>query len=94
MMCVKAELISTRLLSKDDKEGLLDGSISEEALMTHVKVWKANGMHDLVGCHEGQTPVSGKQGQKTFQGYGLVPPFVRCSEIIEAKELKHGKETK
>ena len=43
-MCVKAELISTRLLSAEDKQDMLDGLIPIESLVLHVKVWIANGM--------------------------------------------------
>jgi hypothetical protein len=43
MMCVKAELISTRLLSKDDKHDMLNDLIPLDALINHVKVWIVNG---------------------------------------------------
>jgi hypothetical protein len=46
MLCVRADLISTRLLSKEDKQDLMSGEISIETLMTHVKVWMSNGMPD------------------------------------------------
>lgn len=46
MFCVKAELISTRLLSKEDKQDMLDGLLTIESLMAHVKVWIQNGMPD------------------------------------------------
>ena len=39
MMCVKAELISTRLLSIDDKQDMLRGDLPIEALIAHVKLW-------------------------------------------------------
>ena len=48
MFCVKAELISTRLLSKEDKQDMLEGLISVEELLSHVKVWVQNGMPDYV----------------------------------------------
>lgn len=38
------------------------------------------------GQPQGQTPVSGEQVQKPFQGYELIPPFVRCTEILKTKE--------
>lgn len=44
MLCVKAELISNRLLSKEDKEDMLKGLIPLESLILHVKVWRDNGM--------------------------------------------------
>lgn len=43
-MCVRADLISTRLLSAEDKQDMLNGDLPIESLMTHVKVWKENGM--------------------------------------------------
>lgn len=46
MLCVKASLISERLLSKKDKEDMLQGLISIETLITHVKVWKDTGMRN------------------------------------------------
>ena len=44
MYCIKAELLSTRLLSKEDKQDMLDGLISIECLASHVAVWKEDGM--------------------------------------------------
>ena len=44
MLCVKAELISTRLLSKEDKDDMQNGIVPIDALITHVKVWMSNGM--------------------------------------------------
>lgn len=41
---VSPKLISTRLLSAEDKEDMLNGLISDEELDCHVKVWKENGM--------------------------------------------------
>jgi hypothetical protein len=43
-MCVKAELISTRLLSKEDKQDMVAGLIPMESLIVHVKVWVRHGM--------------------------------------------------
>lgn len=41
---VSPTLISTRLLSKEDKEDMLNGLISDESLECHVKVWMQYGM--------------------------------------------------
>lgn len=41
---VSPRLISERLLSPEDKEDMLNGLISDEALDCHVKVWKEYGM--------------------------------------------------
>lgn len=46
MLCVKAELISTRLLSEDDKQDMLSGQISDQELYTATKVWKEQGMRN------------------------------------------------
>jgi hypothetical protein len=46
MLCVKAELISTRLLSDEDKQDMLNGRLPLEALIAHVKIWISNGMPD------------------------------------------------
>lgn len=46
MLCVKAELISTRLLSKEDKQDMLNGFLPIDALLTHVKIWRDNKMPD------------------------------------------------
>ena len=44
MMCVKAELISINLLSKEDKQDMLNGLLPDEALLLHVKCWIEAGM--------------------------------------------------
>ena len=46
MLCVRADLISTRLLSKEDKQDLMNGDIPIESLIAHVKVWRDNKMPD------------------------------------------------
>lgn len=43
---VSPRLISTRLLSTDDKNDMLSGLIPDETLDTAVKVWKQYGMPD------------------------------------------------
>lgn len=43
---MKAELISTRLLSKQDKDDMLNGLVPVETLMTAVKCWMKAGMPD------------------------------------------------
>jgi len=53
-MCVKAELISTRLLSDEDKQDMLDGKVPIEALVTAVEMWKAAGMPNY--AHGDTTP--------------------------------------
>lgn len=46
MFCIKAELISTRLLSSDDKDDMVNGLVPIDSLVTAVRVWKENGMPD------------------------------------------------
>ncbi len=46
MFCVKASHISTHLLSDEDKQDMLNGDLSIEALAAHVKVWKRYGQPD------------------------------------------------
>jgi hypothetical protein len=43
---VSPKLIATRLLSEDDKQDMMNGDLSTEALICHVNVWKENGMPD------------------------------------------------
>jgi hypothetical protein len=45
-LCVKADLISTRLLSEDDKQDMLRGDLPIEALECAVKCWMDAGMPD------------------------------------------------
>jgi hypothetical protein len=57
MLCVKAELISTRLLNKQDKEDMLSGLIPIESLVLHVKVWISNQMPNYAeGSYERYKP--------------------------------------
>lgn len=43
-----ASLISTRLLSEDDKNHMRSGVLSVDVLELHIKVWRDKGMRDLV----------------------------------------------
>lgn len=43
---VSPRLIATRLLSEDDKQDMLNGDLSLEALEAHVNVWKEVGLPD------------------------------------------------
>lgn len=51
MLCVKVELISTRLLSKQDKQDMLDGLVPDEALYVATKAWLDAGMPDYANGH-------------------------------------------
>ena len=46
MLCVRADLISTRLLSNEDKQDMLNGLVPIDSLICHVKIWMSNGMPD------------------------------------------------
>ena len=50
MLCVRADLISTRLLSKDDKNDMVNGQLPLEALVLHVELWKR---FDMPDCAQG-----------------------------------------
>jgi len=44
MLCVKVEIINSRLISEMDKKDILDGLISSEELLIVIKVWVNNKM--------------------------------------------------
>lgn len=67
---VSPKLISTRLLSKDDKEDMLQGLIEYDYLVTGVRVWMLNGMPDYAnGLHERYSPSNDKPMQR-YRGMG------------------------
>lgn len=73
MMCVKAELISTRLLSKEDKDDMLAGLISEEVLVTAVSVWIKAGMPDYANGNTERYRPSCELPLSRYRGMGKVP---------------------
>jgi hypothetical protein len=70
MLCVKAELISTRLLSKEDKDDMLNGLIPIETLILHVKVWMQNKMPDYANGHTDPYKPSLELPMKRYRGIG------------------------
>jgi hypothetical protein len=48
---VSPRLISTRLLSKEDKDDMLNGLVSDETLETAVQAWMSAGMPDYANGH-------------------------------------------
>jgi hypothetical protein len=48
---VEPRLITTRLMSEDDKNDMRNGDLPQEALELHVKVWMENGMPDYVNIN-------------------------------------------
>lgn len=68
MLCVKAQLISSRLLSKEDKQDMLSGLISVEDLIVQVKAWIEAGMPDYANGkfepyrHKREEPLSRYRG--------------------------------
>jgi hypothetical protein len=64
---VSPNLISTRLLTKLDKEDMLNGLLPLDALETGVKIWMKEGMPDTAnGKNEPYRPLTGKR----YSGYG------------------------
>lgn len=67
---VSPRLISERLLSEEDKEDMVNGLLSEEALMGHVQVWMQTGMRNYAdGSGEpyrasGELPMSRYSGRR------------------------------
>lgn len=49
---VSPKLISTKLLTESDKQDMLCGEISDEALEAHVNTWMASGMPDFAHGNE------------------------------------------
>lgn len=67
---VNPKLISTRLLSKDDKDDMVQGLIPLDSLVTGVRVWIENGMPDYAnGLYERYKPSNDKP-MKRYRGLG------------------------
>lgn len=61
---VSPKLIATRLLSKEDKQDMLNGLIPVELLITAVKSWMAAGMPDYAnGKYDVYRAFLGKMGK-------------------------------
>lgn len=43
---VSPKLISTRLLSNEDKKDMINGDLPYDSLLCHAKVWKEQGLRD------------------------------------------------
>jgi hypothetical protein len=43
---VEPRLITTRLMSEDDKQDMREGNLPVKSLEVHIKVWMDNGMPD------------------------------------------------
>lgn len=54
--CVRASLISTRLLSDDDKQDMLNGDLPTEAIETGVKLWMKAGIPDYAHGYDKPMP--------------------------------------
>jgi hypothetical protein len=77
MLCVKAELISTRLLSKEDKQDMLSGLVSDETLFVAVKCWMEAGMPNYaIGDTEPYKPPPELPMQR-YRGIGKDAPVKR-----------------
>lgn len=66
---VAPKLISERLLSKEDKEDMLNGLITFETLDAHVAVWKKGGM-----CNYADGSMKPYENFKLYQGVGQGSP--------------------
>lgn len=58
---VEAKLITSRLMSEDDKNDMRNGDLPLDALKCHVKVWIENGLCDY--AHGKTVPLSQEQAQ-------------------------------
>ena len=67
---VSPKLISTRLLSKDDKDDMLNGLIPDDALECHVQVWIKTGMCDYTNGSYLRYKPSFELPMKRYRGVG------------------------
>lgn len=83
---VSPKLISTRLLSAQDKCDMLNGDMSIASLEAAVTAWKANGMPDHANGrdipleHDIKTGLNRPLAQPEQEKTSLRPPFVDFSE--------------
>lgn len=70
MLCVKADLISTRLLSKEDKQDMLNGLVPDETLFVAVKCWMKAGMPDYANGHTEPYKAAYELPMKRYRGNG------------------------
>lgn len=73
MLCVKADLISTRLLSKEDKQDMLNGLIPDEALFVAVKCWMEAGMPYYANGNTSPYKPSYELPMNRYRGIGKNP---------------------
>lgn len=70
MLCVKADLISTRLLSKEDKQDMLSGLVPDEALFVAVRCWMEAGMPDYANGNTAIYRTDYKLSMRMYRGNG------------------------
>ncbi len=70
MLCVKTDLISTRLLSKEDKHDMLNGLVPVETLIIAVKCWMNVGMPDYANGHTEPLRHEPELPMQRYRGYG------------------------
>lgn len=67
---VSPKLISTRLLSKEDKQDMLNGLIPDETLFVAVKCWMEAGMPDYANGNTARYKPSPELPMKRYRGNG------------------------
>jgi hypothetical protein len=67
---VSPKLISTRLLSKEDKQDMLAGLIEDETLECHVQCWMEAGMTNYSEGDSTPYKPPEKLPMSTYRGYG------------------------
>jgi hypothetical protein len=67
---VSPKLISTRLLSKEDKQDMLAGLIEDETLECHVQCWMEAGMPNYSEGDSTPYKPPEKLPMSTYRGYG------------------------
>lgn len=68
---ISPKLISTRLLSDEDKADMMSWSLSEATLVAHVLVWKEAGMPDYANGNLTPYVPKGELPMSRYRGNGV-----------------------
>ena len=71
---VSPKLISTRLLSEDDKQDMLNGELDVETLVTAIEVWMSNNMPDYANGKTEPYKPEYELPMKRYRGRPESPP--------------------